>query len=227
MTRRSRNPFTSKAPDLSLYSLYSLRYPMRYYIPLLLLIALFTCAASCEDPLGTSPEAVADRIRANTPTELPPITSEGLNTMGAYIHTDTGRVLFVASGVERPDPIGAGSTDCDPFQNYRFSSDSLTSIVGRWCPRPEITDERSMRISIGISEADTVLAYFSYRHFTNSKRKVYIGNSSSVKIDVLSQSWEQNTISGTFSFIGVNRDPPYDTILVTDGRFDVTYGLTP
>ena len=73
-----------------------------------------------EDPFINTPDELVAYIRAQTPTEIPPITSTGANTMGAWIETDTGRVLFVASGIERPDPIGAESTDCPAFQNVRY-----------------------------------------------------------------------------------------------------------
>ena len=111
------------------------------------LLAAVSLATACgKDPLGTSPEAEAARIRADTPTELPPVTTEGAMTMGAYVETDTGRVLFVASGVERVDPIGSSLTDCDPFQNWRYESSSLISVDGRWCARPEAGDPRSQSL---------------------------------------------------------------------------------
>ncbi len=72
------------------------------------------CTTACEpenDLIIDTPEEEADHIRANTPTELPPITTTGENTMGAWIIPQPGSelhqlagedsILFVASGVER------------------------------------------------------------------------------------------------------------------------------
>ena len=123
-------------------------YRPTHLLPTALLAIVLCSAASCvdDDPFGISPEAQADRIRAHIPTELPPVTTEGAMTMGAYVETDTGRVLFVASGVERVDPIGSSLTDCDPFQNWRYESSSLISVDGRWCARPEAGDPRSQSL---------------------------------------------------------------------------------
>jgi len=147
--------------------------------------------------------------------------------MGAYIHTDTGRVLFVASGVERPDPIGAGSTDCEAFQNYRYLDERFVGIVGKWCPRPEIGDFRRMALGISKYDSDSLVMFFSYKPSPAEDNQVYFATQSSISYEPLHENASDQAISGEFSYTAANRDPPYDTILVTDGRFDVTYGLTP
>ena len=46
-----------------------------------------------------------------------------------------------------------------------------------------------------------------------------------VEAQVLNLDTANLTFSGTFSGTVVNFDPPYDTLRITDGRFDVTYNL--
>ena len=95
-----------------------------------LLLTAVLLAASCDKtPLSATPEELAEAIRAATPAELPPVTTAGLNTMGAYVHTDTGRVLFVASGVDRPETALAASLDCEPFNS--LMNRELGSVTAR------------------------------------------------------------------------------------------------
>ena len=198
---------------------------------LLLAIAVLLSAAACDDlddALTLTPEELAERIRANTPTELPPVTTEGLNTMGAYIHTDTGRVLFVASGVDRPEVAMAESLDCRAFENYRYESNGYISATGTYCRRPEIGDDRLLSVIFGHIAQDSTIMYVNYSKDRSDIGRVYtLTSESTAEHEILRYDESSRIFSGTFSGRLVNRAPPYDTIEVTDGRFDVTYGVTP
>ena len=197
----------------------------------LLTLALLLSAAACDkDPLTLSPEELAERIRANTPTELPPITTTGANTMGAYIHTDTGRVLFVASGVDRPETALAESLDCEAFNNLLYANNNYLSVRGIYCRRPEIGDDRRISMGFGYFAPDSVQISLSYDpdDWTNGPdywtREF---SQSGIEYEILRDDRQARVFSGTFSGYLLNRAPPYDTLQITDGRFDVTYGITP
>ncbi len=170
-------------------------------------------------------------IRKATPTELPPITTSGENTMGAWVETDTGRVLFVASGVDRlSDPGDVQSIDCDPFQNWRYESQEYISIDGRWCPRPEIGDYRSMWMHILMYDSGPQYTSFTYdvrggstRRYASSK----VGEDSDFNIEITGHDTESRHVSGIFDGMLFNKEEPFDTIVVADGRFDTFYGSTP
>ncbi len=194
-----------------------------------LVILMLLCVA-----LGGLPSCTKDEVKAirkATPTELPPITTSGENTMGAWVETDTGRVLFVASGVDRlSDPGDVQSIDCDPFQNWRYESQEYISITGRWCPRPEIGDDRSMWMQVLISDSGPLYASFIYdvrggstRWYESSK----VGEDSDFNFTVTDHDTESRHLSGLFNGILFNKKAPFDTILIADGRFDTFYGSTP
>ncbi len=188
-------------------------------------------ASSCDpDPLTISPEELAEQIRRNTPTELPPITSVGANTMGAWIETDTGRILFVASGVERPDPIGAESTDCPAFQNFRYESQDYVDILGMRCPRPEIEYLRSQALGFRTFDNGTIRLDYTYDpdgagslHSLTFRTK----ESSPITMEILEHDLETRRLSATFSATLFGWRNTTDSIRITDGRLDVTYGTTP
>ncbi len=210
-------------------------------ILLLMLTHLLLAASACvdDDPLTLSDEELAERIRANTPTELPPVTTSGENTMGAWIHPQPGSplhtlvgdsLLFVASGVDRPETALATSLDCKAFDNYLFQSNSYVSANGDYCRRPEIGDDRHMSIIFGYIAPDSVQIYFNYHHSNTSSILNYRLKDARqlvLEYDILIDNRDQQIFSGTFQSGLINRSPPYDTLQITDGRFDVTYGITP
>ncbi len=218
---------------------------MRLHIHRLLglaLTAVLLSAASCDkDPLSLSPEELADRIRANTPTELPPITMTGANTMGAYIHPQpgsplweqAGRVdsfLFVASGVDRPETALAESLDCGAFNNYLIKSTSWISVQGIYCRRPEIGDDRFIALNFGYLPKDSVQLALNVSlrkalSMTNYWTREFSG--ADMNYTILRDDRATGVLSGTFSGQVLNRASPYDTVEITDGRFDITYGVTP
>ena len=193
-------------------------------------LAMALVASSCDKtPLSTTPEELADAIRAATPTELPPITTAGLNTMGAYAHTDTGRVLFVASGVDRPETALAASLDCEPFNNYLFLSNDYLSVGGVYCERPEIGDRRRINMTLGYIRPDSIQLSLIYSNGSKQAQSYWTRAfpRSRIAYTILRDDRDSRILSGTFSGTAVNRDPPYDTLRISDGRFDVTYGVTP
>ena len=205
-----------------------------------LLIGLSACDS---DPFTLSPEELAEQIRRNTPTELPPITTVGANTRGAWIHPQpgsplweqAGRVdsfLFVASGVDRPETALAESLDCEAFDNFLVQSLNVIGISGRYCRRPEIGDDR--RIWIGIENyltQDSVQIFFVYSHASSETGSGYRLPRSTTFGEfnlLISEHFQlNNQISGVFNAKLINRSQPYDTLHITQGRFDVTYGITP
>ena len=208
--------------------------------PILIVFFIFFSASSCDqDPLTTTPEELAEQIRRNTPTELPPITTTGENTMGAWIHPQLGSplhdlagdsILFVASGVDRPETALATSLDCDAFNNFLFESNQYLSCSGVFCRRPEIGDDRSLRLAFGYIAPDSAQIAFTYsdNEFdsgTNYWTRSF--NQSMIINEILIDDRDSRIFSGVFSGFLINRSPPFDTLEVTNGRFDVTYGTTP
>ena len=203
-----------------------------------LIIGLSACDS---DPFTLSPEELAEQIRRNTPTELPPITTVGANTMGAWIHPQpgsplweqAGRVdsfLFVASGVDRPETALAESLDCEAFNNYLFESKNLISIQGQYCERPEIGDSRNLASNFSYIEPDSVELFFSYVSDASSRSINYWTrgfSQSEIEYKVLLNDQDDRILAAIYSGYLIHRAPPYDTLRITQGRFDVTYGITP
>ncbi len=216
-------------------------YTHRNIIWLALLAAAVQIASCDKDPFTVSPEELAEQIRRNTPTELPPVTTVGANTMGAWIHPQpgsplweqAGRVdsfLFVASGVDRPETALAESLDCEAFNNYLKESNGWISTSGRYCRRPEIDDSREMILNFGLVHTDSVEQSFIYIRDKNSSGINYWTRNfqdNRIEYKILLDNRQISTLSGTFSGRLINRAPPHDTLCITLGRFDVTYGITP
>ena len=213
-----------------------------FYLATTLLATVLFSASSCEgnDPFIDTPEEEAARILANTPTELPPITTTGENTMGAWIipqpgselalEAGTDSILFVASGVERIDPIGASSTDCNAFQNYRYESQGYVSIRGVWCPRPEISMPEEQALQIRVHDWGTAVLRYSYDdngssslHRLKYESDTIFRNSYNLSRDDVIE----RILSGQFNAKLGRTEAPFDTIIIRNGRLDVTYGSTP
>jgi hypothetical protein len=202
-------------------------------------LSLAFSACQDDDPFTLSPEELAEQIRRNTPTELPPITTSGENTMGAWIHPQPGSplhdlegdsLLFVASGVDRPETALAESLDCNAFNNsHNLTNRSLISS-GVYCRRPEIGDDRQMNLSFGYYYPDSSRMFFIYRHTKTDRGINYTSTLiPEIPIDyqVLNDDRLNQIFSGKFTGRLINRTEPFDTIKITNGRFDVTYGTTP
>ena len=211
-----------------------------YYLLFTFTALILLTASSCDqDPLTTTPEELAEQIRRNTPTELPPITASGENTMGAWVHPQPGSplydltgdsILFVASGVDRPETALATSLDCAAFNNFLQESTGWISVQGIYCRRPEIDDDRDIGLNFGLINQDSIELKFDYEHSKLDSRVLYWSrdfSQSVISSNILIDNREERVLSGTFSGRLINRSPPYDTLLITDGRFDVTYGVTP
>ena len=211
-----------------------------YYLLFTITALILLTASSCDqDPLTTTPEELAEQIRRNTPTELPPITTSGENTMGAWIYPQPGSplhdlagdsILFVASGVDRPETALATSLDCDAFDNFLFQSNDYIEASGTYCRRPEILDDRLIYIGFGYIAPDSAQIAFSYSEDCNSSSINYwtrAFSDSNIEYEILLDNRGLRIFSGSFSGYLLNRSPPYDTLRITNGRFDVTYGVTP
>lgn len=218
-----------------------MRFILIYIVTILTAMVLFS-ASSCEgnDPIINTPEEEVARILANTPTELPPITTTGENTMGAWIIPQPGSelhqlagqdsILFVASGVERIDPIGASSTDCDAFQNFRYESQGYTSIRGYWCKRPEIDDPKALTMAIRLFDngqfrisCGADMAGGS----TIDELKFRTDSSGTSSLEILNDDRSTRILSATFSGTLYGWYNTTDTIRIVSGRLDARYGITP
>ncbi|MFK8056399.1 MAG: hypothetical protein AB8F78_09800 [Saprospiraceae bacterium] len=211
-----------------------------YYLLFTFTAVILLTVSSCDqDPLTTTPEELAEQIRRNTPTELPPITTSGENTMGAWIHPQPGSplhdqagdsILFVASGVDRPETALATSLDCAAFDNLLFQSNNYLSVDGNFCRRPEIGDDRDMSLIFGFIEPDSIQVFFNIQPSKVESNKSYWKIPlviSSINYTILKDDRNNSVFSGQFSGRIINRSPPYDTLQISQGRFDVTYGTTP
>ncbi len=187
----------------------------------------------CISVVGCDKEdRLAKRIERDTPTELPPITSVGANTMGAYVTIGDEQHLFVASGVERGGSVGSISADCEAFNNYLYRSDGNIVIQGIWCSRPEISLPKRMSLAILFpTRGDSLGMAFGidYDGLSGNPHERYgsYGIDADVEINVNSLDTINHIAAGIFSGYVLNFDNPLDTAFITDGRFDVYYGITP
>ena len=191
------------------------------------LLALVCCLNACDEE-----EQLARRIERHTPTELPPITSIGANTMGAYVTVDGERHLFVASGVDRNESVGSISADCKPFNNYLYQESGDIVVAGVWCSRPEI--ERPLQMDMGIlfpTKGDSLGMRFGidYDGVLGNRRVSYgsYGHDVEINLDLAMLDTITQLVAGTFSGYVLNFDNIKDTAFITEGRFDVRYGVTP
>ena len=102
--------------------------------------------------------------------------------MGAWIHPQPGSplhdlegdsILFVASGVDRPETALAESLDCDAFDNNLQESTGWISVQGIYCERPEIDDRRFMGLNFGLINTDSVELSFLYLNSQFSPEQNY------------------------------------------------------
>ena len=206
-----------------------------------LLVTLCSCTPE-EDPFINTDEERAAAIRAATPTELPPVTTVGAGTMGAYIIPTPGSelhrlagedtILFVASGVERGGSIGTISTSCRPFQNWRFESTGQISILGNWCPRPEIDIEHSQVLIFNLlndSEGGVFGSiFYAYSATGSSLDEIKFRNDSVpiTRINLLRNDQSSAILSVRFSESAFALDSS-DSVKIEMARLDATYGSTP
>ena len=159
--------------------------------------------------------------------------------MGAWIHPQPGSplhdlagdsILFVASGVDRPETALATSLDCNAFNNIRNLTNESIISSGVYCRRPEIDDDRQINLSFGYYYPDSARVFFIYRHAKTERGINYTSTlipQDEIEYQILNDDRHNQIFSGKFGGYLINRAEPYDTIRVTTGRFDVTYGITP
>ncbi|MFK8056719.1 MAG: hypothetical protein AB8F78_11420 [Saprospiraceae bacterium] len=193
----------------------------------LLALSIVLSASSC-----SKEEQLANQIERNTPTELPPISQAGANTMGAYVTVGGERHLFVASGVERGGSIGTISADCEPFKNFLYQSTGNIVVAGTWCSRQEINRPIQMDMAVSIPTlTDSFRLSFGIDYDGTSStgnRVSYISRGFSVitQVDTSRLDRQEMIVAGTFEGYAINFENMLDTALIPDGRFDVRYGLT-
>lgn len=87
-----------------------------------------------------------------------------------------------------------------------------------------------MNLSFGFIYPDSSRLFFRYEDLKNDYAVNYTSQSLSIDdliFQITTDDRGKQILSGSFSGLVVNRTLPYDTLLITDGRFDVTYGVTP
>ncbi len=194
--------------------------------------------AACEigDPLG--PTDYIGRMRREYPTELPAIDYAGERVFGANVVTDTGVVLYVASGVDRSGAFfgpyrGEG---CLAYQTFGYDAASRSlGVQSRYCARPEIGDPRSMNMGLFVSDTGRHHMYFTYdENQLGYRAKANAYTTQGLAADAVRVTYvkrdttpsppgnaaERSAIlAGTFSAMLVERELRLDTIWVRDGRF--------
>lgn len=213
-------------------------------ILLLVLCFLSLLTIGCDDDEFTAPTDYIERMRWEYPRRLPDINDDGEAVFGANVVTDTGIVLYVASGVDRNGGFfgpyrGEG---CLAYQNIAFDTAyRALSIQSRYCARPEIGDPRSMNMGLTVSDTGRHHLYFTYdenqlgyrangRTYTNGGLPADAVQVRYLKRDtVLNSSGGYSkghvTMAGVFSAMLVEQELRRDTIWVRDGRFSCRVGV--
>ena len=168
---------------------------------ILLLASIVLLAASCEKdgPLDTG--------------KLPPATMSGKNTFGCKIN---GEVWLPGGGTIWDGPIYAkhdmGWVGCDQLfvPASHIFDDGETSIyqsisINVWCPK---LGENIMTFNKG-----------AYKDFKGCG-EYYLDTLSTYKLNITRLDSVKFIASGTFEFTAINDDFK-DTLVITEGRFDV------
>ena len=175
------------------------------YIVLLSLLVSF--AASCEDD-DLQPDTALARLNREVP-----ITTNGADRVGCLIN---GEVWFNQGGsISRPDSNGSYSSFNERIKvtgsNFNLPERILSEKVAISC-HPLI---------VGSHNLSTNFAGFR-RTYVDEEYLYYPLASSNNIFEITHINTIQKILAGTFSMTVVNEDLQ-DTLIITDGRFDVHY----
>jgi len=176
---------------------------------LLLISTVIFLAASCNKDDTPPPEP-----------ELPPLTTEGLNTLGCYINGEP----WVAEIPPLSEIIGLRRVDA----GYRTSDGRFGLIATK--TNKEGTIDEYIRLLAHFNNLGTYNLDFRphvYSNYSDDRNSdCYIDfdldTLKSRTIEIIHLDTINKTISGKFEFSVFNKDCQ-DTFNITDGRFDVYY----
>jgi hypothetical protein len=164
------------------------------------------------------------------PDGLPPITDTGTNTFGcmvngkpfipggnswwsgqnplkcAYQYFDNGYHLALSGSYKETNTILGVSIACDSVtlvkgQSYILKLDSIGNAFAGY------------HYYAYTNQGNSIMDEYHTKNFTNLTGELTITNLDDTK----------QILSGTFWFNAVNQNAPYDTVKVTEGRFDVHF----
>jgi len=175
----------------------------------LLLISTVIClAASCNKDDSPPPEP-----------ELPPLTTEGLNTLGCYMNGEP----WVAEIPPLTEIIGWSRVDA----GYRTSDGRFGLIASK--KNKENTINESVRLLAHFNNLGTYnLVVRPSVHSNYSDDRISgcihydLDTLKSRTIEIIHLDTINRTVSGKFHFTAFHSDCQ-DTVTITDGRFDVYY----
>ncbi len=193
-------------------------------IPLTVIWVLATAVSGCEkeSPLE------ANRRRFPIPTELPAVTCEGANTVGAYVDS----ILFVANYYPNFSSWGSATpTDgISAFFEYPSSGPSYIEVFSLHPLRPDAIDTRRMNSHISYYPIEDSIGIVLFG---------YVGHGMDISLTTrgvtqdLSHDLHFNTVDsilcGTISrltlietsSVDIGDPEAYDTLVLRDYRLDV------
>jgi hypothetical protein len=151
------------------------------------------------------------------PNILLPATQEGKNTFGCKVNGEVWIPYY---------HCGFGTSGCDELGFHVYSSDSVNKLPLQFSLVTErsISDNNYSAFFINTYRANitqtgniydsvSIWCVIGHDYYTQS---FYAGSMNLTKLDTVN-----NIMSGTFSFTQYNT--PNDSVVVTDGRFDLTF----
>jgi len=158
------------------------------------------------------------------PNILPPLTQEGKNTFGCNINGLVWIPYYACGLIEIPNR-------CKELSSLVSVVDTSRKLPIDW----QLTVIRELKPGGGafsafylgarIGQTGNLGSFFSvtYRKDSIYYNPQYPINNASNAINVTRVDTLNQIISGTFYFTLFNSSDPKDSVVVTDGRFDVTY----
>jgi hypothetical protein len=190
--------------------------PQHLFPLVFILLSLFSCR---KEPAGPNPYQPIDY------TVLPPATQEGKNTFGCKINgkvwvprVPLGAVTYtdLFFSFDEKKSLGYGYGVCNLVDLDEKIEDHISIYfgpsryhLGDYCTSSDTSLER--RFSFDIRRIDE-------RYSINEVNTNCNNTFSLTKIDTV-----RNFISGTFNCILHNNSNPKDSLIITEGRFDLPY----
>ena len=165
------------------------------------LLALPLLWAGCDKPLFQP-----DKDDTEEPEELPPITTTGENTFGCLVNGE----VWLPAGPDR----------------YNRGFDENTGYFLFWATRRFSNSKDFERIGISgkYTPNSTKISELRITYSSNNPElTLYESDSSSANANLHYINIDGNIASGTFEATVINESSPFDTVSLTQGRFDFNY----
>ena len=167
------------------------------------LLAVPLLWGGCDKPLFQP-----NKDNTEEPEELPPITTTGENTFGCLVN---GEVWLPAG----PDRYNRGFDEGTGYFLFwavrRFNNFEDNEMIGL-SGKVLLSDPASVE-EVRITYSKNIEKDLSF----------YESDSSFAKITFQELDTEQDVAAGSFEGFVINENPPFDTIRITQGRFDFNY----